>query len=61
MSGFDAIASAFNQNQQVPRLNLEDSLQKEKFGGKIAYQSPLPNLQKWESCALGMTLFFYRY
>ena len=59
MAGFDAMASAFNQNRQVARSNLEVSLQKENFGGKIAYQSPLPNPQKWESCALGMTPFFF--
>ena len=60
MSGFDAMASAFNQNRQVARSNLEVSLQKEKFGGKIACQSPLPNPHKRESCALGMMLFFFR-
>ena len=40
-------------------IRLLESASPKKFGGKTAYQSPLPYAQKWELCALGMNPPFY--
>lgn len=37
------------------KRNNKNIIKKIKLGGKAAFQSPLPDLAKWNLCALGMT------